>query len=92
MQKGFAAFAGDWVENNGRGGVSAFAGDAAGGASGSGGRYFPDENFVGRHTQPGVLAMANSGVHTNGSVFYITSAAATHLGAYFFSLFVVKGQ
>lgn len=69
VQKGFAIFGGDFESNDGRGGHSAF--DA---------RYFPDENFIGRHTVPGVLAMASSGVHSNGSVFYFTLAKAPHLG------------
>ncbi len=68
-QRGFAVFGGDWERGNGRGGHSSFAA-----------RYFPDENFIGRHTAPGVLAMASSGVHSNASAFYVTLAPATHLG------------
>jgi cyclophilin family peptidyl-prolyl cis-trans isomerase len=83
VQKTFGIFAGDWQRKDGTGGVSAFA--AQGGASGGvggGARFFADENFIGRHAAPGVLAMANHGVHTNNSVFYITTAKASHLGAY----------
>ena len=68
-QRGFAVFGGDWEKGTGRGGHSSFSA-----------RYFPDENFIGRHTAPGVLAMATSGVHSNASAFYITLAPAPHLG------------
>ncbi|CAN0510210.1 unnamed protein product [Ectocarpus sp. 12 AP-2014] len=45
----------------------------------SGMRFFPDEAFLIPHTAPGLLTMANSGLHTNGSQFYITTEAAGHL-------------
>lgn len=70
-QKGFAIFVGDAAAGpDGRLGHSSFRA-----------RYFPDENFIGRHSEPGVLAMASAGVHTNASVFYVTLAKAPHLGA-----------
>lgn len=42
-------------------------------------RYFADEAFLIPHAQPGLLSMANSGVDTNGSVFYVTLLPAPHL-------------
>lgn len=69
VRKGFGVLGGDWISNDGRGGRSAF----------EGGRPFADENFILRHSSPGVLTMANSGVHTNTSVFCITAVALPHL-------------
>jgi cyclophilin family peptidyl-prolyl cis-trans isomerase len=79
VQKGHAIFIGDASAGvEGRSGHSAFRA-----------RYFPDENFIARHSEPFVLAMASSGVHSNGSVFYITLAKAPHLGEW---LCVLKGK
>eukprot|EP00438_Fugacium_kawagutii_P010502 Skav232130 [mRNA] locus=scaffold1744:52322:56802:- [translate_table: standard] len=43
------------------------------------GAKFRDENFQMKHTEKGLLSMANSGPHTNGSQFFITVKATPHL-------------
>mmetsp|Transcript_21106 Transcript_21106/g.42698 ORF Transcript_21106/g.42698 Transcript_21106/m.42698 type:complete len:107 (+) Transcript_21106:134-454(+) len=60
---------GDIVSGDGQGVCSAFGGT------------FPDEahGLELYHDRPGLLGMANSGPDTNGSQFYITTAAASWL-------------
>jgi cyclophilin family peptidyl-prolyl cis-trans isomerase len=73
VRKGLGVLAGDWSPaGDGRGGVSSFPGH----------RFFADENFIVRHSVPGVLTSVNAGgVHSNASVFAITMAKQPQLGA-----------
>ncbi|KAJ1430794.1 cyclophilin-like domain-containing protein, partial [Ochromonadaceae sp. CCMP2298] len=69
VAKGFGCHGGDYVNNDGTGGLCA-----------AGHKVLPDESFAKSHSGRGVLSMANQGwPHSNGSQFFITFGAATHL-------------
>lgn len=68
----FMVQSGDFSAHNGTGGYAALPGKYHG-------QTFPDENFLIKHDQAGIVSMANKGKDTNGSQFFVTLQPTPHL-------------
>lgn len=73
VRKGFGISGGDLEGGSGRG-------SRCSESLGQGARYIADENFIVRHSAPGVVSMASPGVHKVGSAFFIATSPQPQMG------------